>query len=119
MLYLAERKSLDINNWIKQVNLTPVSISYEYDPLDITKAIGWEGWEDLSYEENNKRDLSEMVKGIKERKRRVHLHIGKNITESAESIEELAELIDQEIITNYKLWPSNYISAHALSLIHI
>ena len=116
MLYLAERKSLDINNWIKQVNLTPVSISYEYDPLDITKAIGWEGWEDLSYEENNKRDLSEMVKGIKESKGRVHLHIGKNITESAESIEELAELIDQEIITNYKLWPSSYISAHTLGL---
>ena len=117
MLYLAERKSLEINNWIKQVNLTPVSISYEYDPLDITKAIGWEGWEDLSYEENNKRDLSELVKGIKESKGRVHLHIGKNITESIEKIEDLAELIDQEIITNYKLWPSNYISAHALGLI--
>ncbi len=117
MLYLAERKSLEINSWIKQVNLTPVSISYEYDPLDITKAIGWEGWEDLSYEENNKRDLSELVKGIKESKGRVHLHIGKNITESVEDIENLAELIDREIITNYKLWPSNYISAHALGLI--
>ena len=117
MLYLAERKGLEINSWIKQVNLTPVSISYEYDPLDITKAIGWEGWEELSYEENNERDLSELVKGIKESKGRVHLHIGKNITESIENIEDLAELIDQEIITNYKLWPSNYISAHALCLI--
>ena len=116
MLYLAERKSLDINNWIKQVNLTPVSISYEYDPLDITKAIGWEGWENLSYEENNKRDLSELVTGIKESKGRVHLHIGKNITDSVENIEELAELIDQEIISNYKLWPSTYISAHALGV---
>ena len=117
MLYLAERKDLEINSWIKQVNLTPVSISYEYDPLDITKATGWEGWKDLSYEENNKRDLGEMVKGIKESKGRVHLHIGKNIVESVESIEELAGLIDQEIITNYKLWPSTYISAHALGLV--
>ena len=96
MLYLAERKNTEIKSWIKQVNLTPVSISYE---------------------ENNKRDLSELVKGIKESKGRVHLHIGKNITESIEKIEDLAELIDQEIITNYKLWPSNYISAHALGLI--
>ena len=117
MLYLAERKNTEINSWIKQVNLTPVSISYEYDPLDITKAIGWEGWEDLSYEENNKRDLSELVKGIKESKGRVHLHFGKNISESIENIENLAELIDREIITNYKLWPSNYISAHTLGLI--
>ena len=123
MLYLAERKNTEIKSWIKQVNLTPVSISYEYDPLDITKAIGWEGWEDLSYEENNKRDLSELVKGIKESKGRVHLHIGKNIIESldghsdVENIEDVAELIDREIILNYKLWPSNYIAAQALGLI--
>ena len=116
MLYLAERKGLEINTWIKQVNLTPVSVSYEYDPLDTTKAIGWEGWEDLSHKDNNKRDLSELVKGIKESKGRVHLHIGKNITESVKNIEDLAKLIDQEIITNYKLWPSNYIAAYALSL---
>ena len=116
MLYLSERKDLEIDSWVKQVNLTPVSISYEYDPLDITKAIGWEGWENLSYEENNKRDLSELVTGIKESKGRVHLHIGKNITDSVENIEELAELIDQEIISNYKLWPSTYISAHALGV---
>ena len=114
MLYLYSRKLVEINDWVKQVNLTPISISYEYDPLDFIKAIGWEGWENLSYEENNKRDLSELVRGIKESKGRVHLHIGKNITESVKSIEELAELIDREIITNYKLWPSSYISAHAL-----
>ena len=47
----------------------------------------------------------------------MHLHFGKNISESIENIENLAELIDREIITNYKLWPSNYISAHALGLI--
>ena len=114
MLYLFSRKSLEINEWVKQVNLTPVSISYEYDPLDIIKAIGWEGWEELSYEESNQRDLGELVKGIKEPKGRVHLHIGKNISEKVKNMEDLAKIIDQEIISNYKLWPSNYISAHAL-----
>ena len=114
MLYLSSRKSLEINEWVKQVNLTPVSISYEYDPLDIIKAIGWEGREELSYEESNQRDLGELVKGIKEPKGRVHLHIGKNISEKVKNMEDLAKIIDQEIISNYKLWPSNYISAHAL-----
>ena len=52
----------------------------------------------------------------------MHLHIGKNIIESqdgsdVENIEDLAELIDREIILNYKLWPSNYIAAQALGLI--
>ena len=116
MLYLASRKTLEINEWVKQVNLTPVSISYEYDPLDITKAIDWEDGEELSYEENNQRDLRELVKGIKEPKGRVHLHIGKSITEKINQIEDLAEVIDSEIITNYKLWPSNYISAYSLGL---
>ena len=114
MLYLSSRKSLEINEWVKQVNLTPVSISYEYDPLDIIKAIGCEGGEELSYEESNQRDLGELVKGIKEPKGRVHLHIGKNISEKVKNMENLAKIIDQEIISNYKLWPSNYISAHAL-----
>jgi hypothetical protein len=116
MLYLASRKTLGINEWVKQVNLTPVSISYEYDPLDIAKAIGREGWDEVSYEENNQRDLRELVKGIKEPKGRVHLHIGKNINEKIKNIKDLAKLIDSEIITNYKLWPSNYISANALGL---
>ena len=61
--------------------------------------------------------IRDRAKGIKESKGRVHLHFGKNISESIENIENLAELIDREIITNYKLWPSNYISAHALGLI--
>ena len=117
MLYLSSRKSLEINEWVKQVNLTPVSISYEYDPLDIIKAIGWEGLEELSYEESNQRDLGELVKGIKEPKGRVHLHIGKNISEKVKNMEDLAKIIDQEIISNYKLWPSNYISAYALGCI--
>ena len=114
MLYLYSRKLVEINDWVKQVNLTPISISYEYDPLDFIKAIGWEGWEKLSYEENNRRDLVELVKGIKEPKGRVHLHIGKSISEKIKDIEDLAKIIDEEIISNYKLWPSNYISAHAL-----
>ena len=54
MLYLSSKKTMDLKKWISFVNLTPVSISYEYDPLDVTKAIGWEGWEKLPFKENNK-----------------------------------------------------------------
>lgn len=117
MLYLSCKKKLNLDEWVSSVNLTPISISYEYDPLDITKAIGWEGWEKLSNEENNKRDLEELLKGIREEKGRVHLHFGKRISKCLNNIEELANQIDQEIISNYRLWPSNYLSAKELNLL--
>ena len=112
MLYLSERKKCSLNEWIQKVNLTPVSISYEYDPLDIIKAKGWEGWESLTHEENNKRDLNELVSGLRGNKGRVHLHIGKKITNKVKNFEHLVEILDEKIISNYKLWPSNYISAY-------
>ena len=117
MLYLSNRKLLQLQDWVLGVNLTPISISYELDPLDISKGISWDGSEELSYEEKNRKDLNEMVKGIKNQKGRVHLHICNSIERNFNTLEELAGLIDDEIISNYKLWPSNYIAGHALGII--
>ena len=117
MLYLSCRKKMNLEEWLLRVNLTPVSISYEYDPLDVNKAIGWEGWEDLSKEENNQRDLKELTHGISGEKGRVHLHVCKAIINSSNNLDVLAHLIDQEIISNYRLWPSNYIAAKELNLL--
>ena len=50
MLYLSERKNMNLNEWIKSVNLTPISISYEYDTLEIIKATGCYHHEDLKTE---------------------------------------------------------------------
>ena len=116
MLYLSSKKTMDLKKWISFVNLTPVSISYEYDPLDVTKAIGWEGWEKLPFKENNKRDLSELLQGIKGKKGRIHLHICKNISDLS-YLGDVTDQINKEIILNYKLWPSNYLSAKKLGLI--
>ena len=114
MLYLDQRKNLTLREWIKKVNLTPVVISYEYDPLDIVKAKGWDFQEDWSSEQVNKNDLNEMASGIFGYKGRVHLHICKPITEECEDTEKLANLIQEAIISNYHLWPSNH---SALSLL--
>lgn len=118
MLYLYHKKELSLEEWVSRVNLTPISISYEYDPLDVTKAKGWKGWENLSNDENNKRDLEELVKGIRGKKGRVHLHICKNVNNCPETIEKLSVLIDNEIRSNYKLWPTNYVSALELNWIN-
>ena len=114
MLYLDQRKKVSLVDWVRKVNLTPISISYEYDPLDIVKAKGWDYHDALSDEEINKSDLEEMASGIFGYKGRVHLHICEPIVFDGDSIKELSDKIEQQIISNYHIWPS---SEAALSLL--
>ena len=108
MLYLHHRKDLDLNDWIKKTNLTPVSISYEYDPLDVIKAKGWDHHDSMSQQEINQSDLMEMATGIFGFKGQVHLHICKPIDTSLSETSQLAASIEKEIIENYKIWPVSY-----------
>ena len=107
MLYLDQRKYQSMDEWVRSVNLTPIVISYEYDPLDYVKAKGWDYQDSLTPEEVNKNDIKEMSTGIFGYKGRVHLHICKPIFESVENTRYLAEIIQREIINNYHIWPSN------------
>jgi len=115
MLYLDSRKRHPLSEWVSKVNLTPIVISYEFDPLDKVKAIGWEGWERLSQEENNKRDIKELVRGITGFKGRVHLHICKSLKSFSGKMTDLVRVIDSEITNNFKLWPINHVAAFELS----
>ena len=55
-----------------------------------------------------------MAAGVFGYKGRVHLHICKPINKECEDTEELADLIQEEIISNYYLWPSNYTAVSML-----
>ena len=114
MLYLDQRRKVSLVDWVRKVNLTPISISYEYDPLDIVKAKGWDYQDALSHEEINKNDLQEMASGIFGYKGRVHLHICEPIAFDGDSVKELSDKIEQQTISNYHIWPS---SEAALSLL--
>ena len=115
MLYLDQRKTSSLDNWIKAVNLTPVVISYEYDPLDTVKAKGWDYQKSWTTEKINKDNLVQMASGIFEYKGRVHLHICEPISQQVDNTKNLADLIQKEIITNYHIWPSTYTAASLLS----
>ena len=115
MLYLDSRKRHSLPEWVSKVNLTPIVISYEFDPLDKVKATGWEGWEKLSQEENNQRDIKELVQGITGLKGRVHLHICKSLRNFSGEMNDLVRVIDDKITNNFKLWPINHIAAFELS----
>tara|TARA_Y100000590_G_scaffold48549_1_gene51440 strand:- start:144 stop:1280 length:1137 start_codon:yes stop_codon:yes gene_type:complete len=116
MLYLCKRKELSLSEWVKAINITPISISYEYDPLDVTKASGWDHQEKMTLEEINKSDINELAKGLFGDKGRVHLHICKPINFDGDDIEELSNMIEHNILSNYKIWPTSHIAAKALSI---
>jgi len=99
-----------LTDTIINMNILPVSISYEYDPLDIEKS------RELFDKKNNGRhtkrfleDISSMRKGIFGYKGRVNVAFGTQITQ-IDSKRGLAAEIDKQIITNYKIWPSNEVA---------
>ena len=108
MLYLNQRKEISLSDWVERINLTPISISYEYDPLDLIKAKGWRDRESLTQEEISSSDLNEMTTGIFGYKGKVHLHICKPVSLRENDIRNLAKVIEKEIIENYKVWPISY-----------
>ena len=108
MLYLNQRKEVALSDWVESVNLTPISISYEYDPLDLIKAKGWRDRESLTQEEISSSDLNEMATGIFGYKGKVHLHICKPVSFKGDDIRNLAKVIEKDTIENYKVWPISY-----------
>lgn len=104
------------------LNIVPVSISYEYDPTDSLKLprllAEHQGKE---YLKKKKEDIKTMIAGISEFKGHVHLSIGEKITKKDliplaklpkknERLKELTAIIDRQIILNYKLWSTNYMA---------
>jgi len=112
MLYLSMRKSkITFSQLIKQCRITPVAVSYEYDPCDINKSreevskLINEGY----YNKRKYEDVISLVKGLREFKGRIHISFGKPLIEKdyADHNEVAAE-IDRQIHLIYKLWPTNY-----------
>ncbi|MEY4462305.1 MAG: hypothetical protein RLY98_845 [Bacteroidota bacterium] len=112
----------DVMQYFKKLKIVPVSISYEYDPTDVLKM------PQLLAEANNEvyiksknEDLNTILSGVMGQKKRIHLHIGKVLdTEidqivaendsSNKQIQVLAQKIDDAVLSNYKLWPTNFIA---------
>jgi hypothetical protein len=118
---------LDFMSNFCALNIVPVSISYEYDPTDsmkIPKLLA--DSKGIPYVKKKKEDVKAMIAGISGFKGHVHIAVGKKITadklkpisnikKKNERLKELANLIDQQIIFNYKLWVTNFIAYDLLN----
>lgn len=110
---------------LKSLHIVPVSISYEYDPCDLLKARElYQRQTTGSYEKGADEDVISILTGIKGKKGRIHIAIGTEISEELGSvsgdspkdvqIKTATEIIDRQVLSLYRLWPSNYIAADLL-----
>lgn len=112
MFMLAKRKEQrPFGELIESLNIVPVSISYEYDPCDLLKAqelyfIDQTG----SYSKPEGEDLISLAKGLGEFKGEVNLRFCEPIRGSFETPDEVADELDRNILSNYQVYPSNYIA---------
>ncbi len=112
MLHMSQRQ-LDFVPAIARLNLTPVAISYEYDPCDLDKArelyiLATTG----SYEKQPGEDDASIAKGITGYKGRVHVHFDAPLTSGFADARELANRVDHLIWQDYRLFPVNYLAWH-------
>jgi hypothetical protein len=104
-----------------ELNLMPLSISYEYDPNDYLKAKEFLlKKRDASYKKSQADDLLSMSTGLMGYKGRVHFEIApcvslklKDLPETSDRhaiISFVKEEIDNSIYKSYKIYPCNYIA---------
>ncbi len=111
MMYLSKRKEQPLSEFIRKLRIVPVSISYEFDPCDRVK--GWALYRKRVYGNHIKRrfeDLVHITGGMKGFKGNVNFAFSRPLEGTFNSVQEVADAIDNKIQTGYKLWTSNYIA---------
>ena len=108
MFTLAKRKQ-KFSDLIRQLNIVPMAISYEYDPCDVQKALELTTIaNDGAYIKPRGEDLANLVRGLGGFKGRVALKIGKPLTSNFSSADDVAREIDRQIKENLVLFPINH-----------
>ena len=115
MLALNKAKSESFEDYIKELRVVPVAVSYEYDPCDLDKVREVHETRHGAYEKGTHEDIASLGQGIMGYKGRVHASFGSLIDQGAVDARELATEIDRQIITRYRLFPSNVLSYKLLT----
>ena len=119
-------KMLAMGGDLCELNIVPLTISYEFDPCDYLKAQEFQLKRDNpAYKKSRQDDLNNMKVGIFGYKGRVGYHcaapvntwideLGSGLTKN-EYFTALARRMDSEIHRGYQLYPCNYIAADLLA----
>lgn len=112
---------------LSDLNIVPLTISYEFDPCDYLKAKEFQQKRDNPrYKKSRQDDLDNMRVGIFGFKGHVHYHCAAPVNTfmnelSAQNLPKndfyraLAEQIDKQIHSHYRIYPNNYIALDQLN----
>ena len=109
----------------EELNIIPMSISYEYEPCDILKAREVVISRKHKYVKAEGEDLNSIMVGIMQKKGNIHLNIGTPLTHEEIEAASLCDkndryqlirhAVDKRVIEGYKLWKNNYIAYDILN----
>ena len=111
----------DVIDRLMEMNLAPLTISYEYDPCDFLKAKEFQLKRDVKdYRKSMQDDLINMQTGLFGYKGRVHFQIAECINDELEKMNRslpkqelfahISACIDHHIHSNYRIYPGNYVA---------
>ena len=115
----------DFQTNFEELNIIPMSISYEIEPCDILKARELVISRKQKYVKGKDEDWNSIMTGILQQKGNIHLNIGTQLT--SDEIAEAAKCdkndryqlirhaVDLRIIEGYKLWKNNYVAYDLLN----
>lgn len=118
---------MPLTDFLKKLQIVPLSISYEYDPTDVLKMPQLLAkHNDEVYVKDKDEDFATMISGVLGQKKRIHLHagdvldaqlddLGQDCDNKNKQLQSIAQMIDTSIIQNYQLWPTNYIAYDLLA----
>lgn len=117
----------NLMDYFKKLKIVPVSISYEYDPTDVLKMpqLMAEANNEVYVKDKNE-DFMTILSGIMGTKKRIHISVGDVLDTQIDQIvaendnankqvQALAQTIDDVILKNYQLWPTNFIAYDILN----
>jgi hypothetical protein len=121
MIAMADTEG-NVTNYFKKLKVVPVSISYEYDPTDslkIPRLLAQARNE--AYVKAKNEDFVTILSGLLGQKKHIHIHAGNVLDKELDliaaetpqankQIQAIASAIDNQILLNYKLWPTNFVA---------
>ncbi len=110
----------DFQQNFEELNIIPMSISYEYEPCDILKARELVISRKHKYVKAEGEDLNSIMVGIMSQKGNIHLNIGRPLTseeiaaaamcDKNDRYQMIRHAVDLRVIEGFKLWKNNYIA---------
>ncbi|WP_455669250.1 1-acyl-sn-glycerol-3-phosphate acyltransferase [Phocaeicola sp.] len=116
----------DVIDSLKELNIVPLAISYEYDPCDYLKASELQQKrDDANFQKSPKDDLISMQTGLYGYKGRIHFQTAACLNHELDALRArnlpkcelftaISETIDRHIHSNYRLYACNYVACDLL-----